>query len=183
MKLPEHDTITVTADEARQLDATHREFIAEMQQLTSEQQQARATVIAGGIRQRSPLVRALAQQIVDVNKLNREAAEAEREIAEIDATHRIKGHAPTDAQLARKARLEQHIEQTRARQVGLMEVSLDSARRKTVVAWREAAARQAKEARLAESIARQTAEAEQADIDARAAVIVKAKRLGAGKRQ
>jgi hypothetical protein len=181
MKIPAHLTIEIAPDEERQLNATHRAFIAEMEQLTPQQRLARATVIAGGIRKRDPLTRALAQQLVDVDRLNSEAKAAQVEIDFFNSSQRRLGHGPTPIQLARREVLQRQVEETRARQIGIAEQSFDSARRKAVVEFREAAERRDREQRLADSVARQTAEAEQAAIDARAAAIVRGKRLGAGK--
>jgi hypothetical protein len=173
--------IEIAPEEARQLEEVRRGFATEMSQLDRKAQLARATVIAGGIRKRDPLTRALAQQMVDVDRLNRQAEAAEREIAEIDATRRVKGYDPGPAMLGRKVQLEEHIAKLRARQIGIVESDLTSARQKAVKSFREEAQRRDKEQRLADAITRQTAEAEQADIEARAAQIVRGKRLGAGK--
>jgi hypothetical protein len=181
MKLPEYQTIEISPDEARQLEATRRQFVADMGQLTPQQRIARATVIAGGIRSADPLTRSLAQQIVDIDKLNREAQAAQDEVDFINSSRRRLGVDPSPVQLARREVLQRQVEEARARQIGIAEKDFSSAQRKAVVAWREAAARRLKEQRLAEAIARQTAEAEQADIDARAAAVVRGKRLGAGK--
>jgi hypothetical protein len=180
MNLPAHQTIDITPDEERQLDGIHREFISTMRELTPKQQLARASVWAGGVRKADPLTRALAQQIVDVDTLNREASAAQEEIDFINSSQRRLGRGPTPIELARREALQQQVEQARARQLGIMERDFSTARRKAAVEFRERAARQANEAKLAESIARQTAEAEQAAIDARAAAIVRGKRLGAG---
>jgi hypothetical protein len=181
MNLPAHQTIDITPDEERQLDGIHREFISTMRQLTPKQQLARASVWAGGVRKADPLTRALAQQIVDVDTLNREASAAQAEIDWINSSQRRLGRGPTPIELARREALQQQVEQARARQLGIMERDFSTARRKAAVEFRERAARQAKEAKLAEAITRQTAEAEQADIEARAAAVVRGKRLGAGK--
>jgi hypothetical protein len=181
MKLPAYQAIQLTADEERQLEAVRREFISEMNQLTPKQQLARATVIAGGIRQRDALTRALARQIVDVDKLNRQASAAQEEVDWINSSQRRLGRGPTPIELARREALQQQIEQARARQVGIMERDFSGAKRKAVVEFREAAQRRDRENRLAEAITRQTAASEQADIEARAAAVVRGKRLGAGK--
>jgi hypothetical protein len=178
MRIPH---IEIAPAEERQLDAVRREFIATMQQLTPKQQLARATVIAGGVRKSDPLTRALAQQLVDVDQLNREADAAQSEIDEINATRRLKGYDPGPAMVARRVALEEQIAQARARQIGILENDLTSARQKAVVAFREATARRDKEQRLAEAVARHTAASEQADIEARAAQLVRGKRLSAGK--
>jgi hypothetical protein len=181
LKLPEHQTIEVSAEEERRLASIHRDFIAMMEPLDAKQRIARATVIAGGLRAADPLTRALATQMVEVDKLNREAAEMQAEVDEIAATRRLKGVDPSPALLGRKAKLEEQIAQIRAKQIGIVEKDFSTDKRKAVIEFREAAAREQKQARLAEAIARKTAEAEQADIDARAAQVVHGKRIGAGK--
>jgi hypothetical protein len=113
MKIPAHLTIEIAPDEERQLNATHRAFIAEMEQLTPQQRLARATVIAGGIRKRDPLTRALAQQLVDVDRLNSEAKAAQEEIDFINSSQRRLGHGPTPIQLARREVLQRQVEETR----------------------------------------------------------------------
>jgi len=181
MKLPAHHTIDIAPDEARRLEAVRREFLTMMQPLDGKQRMARAEVIAGGLRPTNPYTRALAQQFVDIEKLNREAVEAQSEIDEIAAHRRLKGFDPAPALVARKVALEDHIARLRARQVGIVENDLGTAKAKAVVRFREEAASSARQERLAEAIARQTAEAEQAEIEARAAQVVRGKRIGAGK--
>jgi hypothetical protein len=180
MKLPAYQTIDITTDEERQLDGIHRDFLSEMRQLDSKAQLARATVIAGGLRQRDPLTRALARQLVDIDKLNREAKAAQEEVDYINSSRRRTGLDPSPSDLARRETLQRQIEEARARQLGIMETDFSSAKRKAVVQFREQAAERVKQQRLAEAIARQTVEAEAADIEARAAAVVRGKRLGLG---
>ena len=181
MNIPAHQAIDIAPDEERHLNSIRQDFLAEMRALTPEQQQARATVIAGGVRKRDPLTRALAQQIVDVNKLNRQVAEAQSEIDFINSSRRRIGVDPSPTELARREALLRQVEEARARQIGIMENDFSSSKRKAVVAFREQAAERQKQQRLADAIARQTAAAEQADIEARAAQLVRGKRLAAGK--
>jgi hypothetical protein len=178
MNLPEYQTIEVTADEERQLDGIHRQFLADMAQLTPELRSARASVLAGGIRKSNPLTRALAQQMVDVEKLNRQAEAAQKEIDFINSSRRRRGVDPSPMELARREVLQRQVEESRARQLGLLDNDFRSDRRKAVVEFRASAARHRKEARLAEAIAEQTAAAEEADVQARAAAVVRGKRLG-----
>lgn len=173
--------VDITSDEARRLEALRQEFLATMGALTPKQQIARASVIAGGIRKADPYTRALAKQVADIDRLNREAAEAQAEIDFIDSTRRRTGLDPAPAMVARKVKLEEHVAELRARQIGITETDFTRAQQKAVLAFREEAATHERNERLAEAIARQTAEAEQADIEARAATVVRGKRIGAGK--
>jgi hypothetical protein len=181
MNIPAHQAIDITPDEERHLNAIRQDFLAEMRPLDAKQQLARATVIAGGVRQRDPFTKALAMQIVEVDKLNRQAAEAQSEIDFINSSRRRIGVDPSPTELARREVLQRQVEEARARQIGIMENDFSSSKRKAVVAFREQAAERKKQQLLAEAIARQTAEAEQADIEARAAQLVRGKRLAAGK--
>ena len=177
--------MTISPNDRADIAATRRAFIGMMQKLTPKQQSDRAQVIASGIRRADPLTRALAQQLVDVEKVRSAITAKERELAQIEQEVAQGGHRPRDPDwkgrlLARKSDLERGIKIDHAHGLALMEDPLTSAEREAAELFREQRAAAAKTQRIQEAVARKTAEADEADIDALADSIVSARRFDLG---
>lgn len=178
-------SIEITDSDRKALAETHRAFVRDMQQLTPRQQSARASVLASGVRTADPYTRALAQQMVDAEKLKMAVEAKQAELTDIGRTD-LSGYRPSDPDfrartLARKAELEEEIERDHARYMGLLEDDHRKAKRDAIVHFRNKAAREQRERLIMEQVELATAEAEQSEIRAEALKRVNARRLRIGK--
>lgn len=179
---PDWMTIEINDEDRANLASTQQAFAASMQGLTEDQQLARATAVAGGLRETDPFTRSLAQQVVDAAKLSDKIKAAQREVKELERNLNTGGVIVRNRGEAheRLANLKRDIGLDHARLIGVHQDTLDTAQRKAAVHFREQRAQEAKNAALADAVARMEQKLEAAAIERQAEEIAKARLMKRG---
>jgi hypothetical protein len=185
MRFPAYLTITLSPNDKADLTAARQAFIGSMRGLNEAQQLDRAKVIASGLRDTDPYTRAMAQQLVDADKVRGDIREAQSELENIKTDLRQGGYRPRDPQwrgkaLVRQEELERQLELAHVRLIGIAEDGLETAQKKAAVHFREARARGQRDKALAEAVARQEAKIEAEEIERQAEGIARARRMASG---
>jgi hypothetical protein len=183
MNFPAHMTIELDDQDRADLAATRTAFIREMQKLSPAQQVDRATVIAGGLRPADPYTRALAQQVLDGEKLRGRITSAQAELKQLERDLRTGGVVVNERGDAfkRQAALKEGLELDQARLIALHEERHDTAQRKAVVQFRADRAERAKAEALSEAVTRKKAELEAETVDQLAEKIARAQLAKTGR--
>jgi hypothetical protein len=178
----------ITPADAR-LIAARRAFEAKLARTPEKHRRAvvevaAAKAIGTGPDEVDPLTSAIARKMADSYKLADSVEAAKEELARLEPlTRRAPPGDPgyRGRAFARKAYLEQSIDENLARYVGLQEAPLDSAERKATEFFQKVEADEQRFAQRKEALARAEAAAEQEELDGWAERLVAAKRANSGK--